>query len=61
MQKDKSRQDKLTFGMQVSSLRCSIQVPDKFKDILKTPFDKIKDKITFGAIPDKRRLLFYAN
>ena len=45
------------FGTQVSSLKCSIQVPDKFKDIMETPFDNFKDKITFGAIPDKRRLL----
>jgi hypothetical protein len=26
-------------------------------DIMKTPFDKFEDKITFGASPDKRRLI----
>jgi hypothetical protein len=48
---------KITFGSTKTSFKISIQIPDKTKDMLKTLFDKFKDKITFGAIPDKRRFL----
>ena len=56
----KSRQDKFTFGTQVSSFKMLDSRNSNFQeipDIMKTPFDKFEDKITFGASSDKRKLI----